>query len=173
MRAGAPDWLKKTIAWLGRQDLGHQYTSLLSTLVRLEEAFGLDPDTYGALPSDGRPGQVQKWIGAGRSRMRKNPVVSDVGQYADEWYAWWDSMQPKWRRRGPDKKWMVGGDAQYGGNQEWGVLDRPGPNGCLSIVAALYFWGVCENQSGAVRARWLEAVEDVSWMLEGLTASMS
>ncbi|KAJ7615783.1 hypothetical protein DFH06DRAFT_1013222, partial [Mycena polygramma] len=142
------------------------YASLLSALVRLEEAFGFDPETYGALPSDERPVQIQKWIGGGRTRTQKVPTIANVDTYAAEWYRWWDFMQPEWRRRGSDGAWMVGGTHQ------WGFLDRPGPNGCLSIVASLYFWGVCENQSTAQRAGWQQAVEDVAWMLEGLELSM-
>jgi hypothetical protein len=111
--------------------------------------------------------QVSDWIRVGCSRTKKIPVVLDV-----EWSAWWDSLQPGWRRHDRDGKWMAGGDAVYGGNKEWGFLDRPGPNGCLSVVASLYFWGVCEEQPAAAKKQWIKAVEDVAWMLEGLTASM-
>ncbi|KAJ7819318.1 hypothetical protein B0H13DRAFT_1661437 [Mycena leptocephala] len=168
----APSWLADSVAWLQRMDLGCHYTALLAALVRLEGAFGYDQATYGTLPSEGRPVQVHDWIRAGRARTKKIPLVIDVERYADEWYGWWDSMQPEWRTRGQDKKWRVGGDTKYGGPEEWGVLDRPGPNGCLSVVASLYFWGVCKDQPIAVQERWREAVEDVSWMLEGLEASM-
>ncbi|KAJ7840364.1 hypothetical protein B0H13DRAFT_1649728 [Mycena leptocephala] len=168
----APRWLEDSVEWLRRRDLGFPYTSLLATLVRLEEAFGFDEETYGALPSEGRPVQVHDWIRSGRARTKKIPVITDVERYADAWQGWWDSMQPEWRSRGPDKKWKIGGDTAYGGNTEWGVLDRPGPNGCLSVVASLFFWGVCENQSVVMQERWREAVEDVSWILEGLVTSM-
>ncbi|KAJ7618253.1 hypothetical protein DFH06DRAFT_1012065 [Mycena polygramma] len=171
--ANAPPWLRDGILWLRKNDLGPQYAALLSALVRMEGAFGFDPQTYGALPSDERPSQVGDWINRGRSRMKKIPGIADVGRYAEQWQTWWDSMQPGWRRRGTDGKWRSGGDEEYGGNEEWGVLDRPGPNGCLSVVAALYFWGVCENQSAALKARWREAVEDVVWVLEGLEVSMA
>ncbi|KAJ7638043.1 hypothetical protein DFH06DRAFT_922956, partial [Mycena polygramma] len=87
------------------------------------------------------------------------PAVTNVAAYAEEWYGWWGFMQPKWRRRTTDGKWKNGGETQYGGNEEWGVLDRPGPNGCLSVVASLYFWGVCADQPADVRQRWLEAVQ--------------
>ncbi|KAJ6449021.1 hypothetical protein C8R47DRAFT_999333 [Mycena vitilis] len=169
---GVEKWLCDAIAWFGKTDLGPQYTSLLSALVRLEVAFGFDPKTYGALPSDNRPAQVTDWINRGRWRMKKPPNIKNAGAYAEVWATWWDSMQPKWRRRGSDGKWRFGGDEKYGGPEDWGVLDRPGPNGCLSVVGSLFFWGVCEDQSAAVKARWLEAVEDVAWMLEGLEASM-
>ncbi|KAJ7869810.1 hypothetical protein B0H13DRAFT_1635086 [Mycena leptocephala] len=170
--ANAPRWLVDNIAWLSTHDLGCHYTSLLAALVKLETTFGFKEDTYSTLPSEHRPLQVHDWIRSGRTRAKKIPKVLDVEKYADEWQRWWDSLQPEWRRRGPDKKWRAGGDATYGGNEEWGVLDRPGPNGCLSVMGSLYFWGVCEDQSTGVKECWLDAVQDVVWMLEGLTASM-
>ncbi|KAJ6518051.1 hypothetical protein C8R47DRAFT_960291 [Mycena vitilis] len=168
----APAWLRDAVPWLAKTDLGPQYAALLSALVRTEVAFGFDPDTYGALPSDNRPSQVGDWINRARSRMKTTPAIPSLTKYAEQWAAWWDAMQPKWRRRGTDGKWRSGGDEKYGGSEEWGMLDRPGPNGCLSVVASLYFWGVCENQSAAMKAQWREAVEDVSWILEELEGSM-
>ncbi|KAJ7020768.1 hypothetical protein C8F04DRAFT_907597, partial [Mycena alexandri] len=91
-----------------------------------------------------RPQAVSKWIGVGRTRTNKIPDVADTARYGDEWYAWWDSLQPKWRTRDRTGNWKMGGDTEYGGDEEWGYLDRPGPNGCLSVVAGLYFWGVRE-----------------------------
>ncbi|KAJ7861330.1 hypothetical protein B0H13DRAFT_1900507, partial [Mycena leptocephala] len=85
---------------------------------------------------------------------KKIPKVLDVEKYADEWQRWWDSLQPEWRRRGPDKKWRAGGDATYGGNEEWGVLDRPGPNGCLSVVGSLYFWVSAKISRQGGEERW-------------------
>ncbi|KAJ7887728.1 hypothetical protein B0H13DRAFT_1627396, partial [Mycena leptocephala] len=167
----APRWITDSVAWLSTQDLGCHYTALLAALVKLETVFGFDEETYGALPSEGRPVQLHDWIRTGCTRSKKIPVVLDVAKYADEWQGWWDSLQPEWRTKTRNGKWMVGGDASYGGNTEWGVLDRPGPNGCLSVVASLYFWGVCE-QPAAVKERWMDSVQDVSWILEGLTASM-
>ncbi|KAJ7168430.1 hypothetical protein C8R46DRAFT_1217834 [Mycena filopes] len=169
----APRWIKDNIAWLSRTDLGVHYASLLTALVRAEKAFGFDEETYGALPLEGRPKQVTAWIGAGRTRTKKIPAVNDVGAYADGWYAWWDSLQPAWRAKDREGRWKYGGDVKYGDDEEWGYLDRPGPNGSLSVVAGLYFWGVCEEQPVAVKERWAEAVQDVVWMLEGLTQSMS
>jgi hypothetical protein len=108
------------VAWLRQKDLGCHYTLLLASLVHLEESFGFDEETYGTLPSEGRPVQVHEWIKEGRARTKKVPVVLNVEEYAKQWSGWWDSMQPEWRSRGRDGKWVVGGDAEYGGNEEWG-----------------------------------------------------
>ncbi|KAJ7143245.1 hypothetical protein C8R46DRAFT_867539, partial [Mycena filopes] len=152
--------------------LGCHYSSLLEALVRTETAFGFDEETYGQLPLELRPKQVSAWISSGRARTKKIPRVEDVGTYASAWEAWWDSLQPGWRVKDREGRWKAGGDTKYGADEEWGYLDRPGPNGCLSVVAGLYFWGVCEGQSVEGKERWGRSVQDVAWMLEGLEASM-
>ncbi|KAJ7679522.1 hypothetical protein DFH06DRAFT_974721, partial [Mycena polygramma] len=118
------------------------------------------------------PAAVNKWIKAGRTtKTWKLPKVPNVATLARQWDVWWNFLQPAWRVRGHDGKWMTGGEATYGADDAWGRLDNPGPNGCLSVVACLYIWGVY-NKTESLRVRWLEAVQDVAWMLEGLAASM-
>ncbi|KAJ7829903.1 hypothetical protein B0H13DRAFT_1655420, partial [Mycena leptocephala] len=153
--------------------LGCHFTSILAALVRLETSFGFDEETYSAVPADHRPKPITTWIKGGRTtKTKKIPAISNVARYADQWYQWWDFLQPDWRRRDRGGNWASGGDAIYGGDNEWGLLDKPGPNGCLSVVAGLYFWGVCKGQPDIVKERWIWAVQDVAWMLEGLAESM-
>lgn len=155
------------------RDLGCHFTSLLAALVKLETAFGFDEQIYGVLPADQRPKAVNMWIKGGRTtKTSKIPDIKNTAKYADQWYRWWDLLQPKWRLRDHDGVWKAGGDATYGGDNEWGSLDNPGPNGCLSVVAGLYFWGVHLEKSDVTKERWARAVQDVAWMLEGLAESM-
>ncbi|KAJ7154640.1 hypothetical protein C8R46DRAFT_911249, partial [Mycena filopes] len=119
-----------------------------------------------------RPEQVHKWIKSGRAaRSTKIPQITNLTKYAREWGQWWDSLQPEWRQRNGDGTWAVGGDTTYGRDDEWGHLDTPGPNGCLSIVAGLFLWGAAQ-QSDESKAAWMAAVQDVCWMMEGLGESM-
>jgi hypothetical protein len=128
---------------------------------------------YSYLPTDFRPEPVNKWIKGGRTtKTTKIPPVKNVTKYSEKWYQWWDHLQPDWRVRDREGNWLTGGDTTYGGDNEWGALDKPGPNGCLSVVAGLYIWGVCQDQPDAVKQRWATAVQDVAWMLEGLAESM-
>ena len=80
-------------------------------------------------------------------------------------------MQPRWRKKGKDKKWEC---TAYGdGGREWGPLYQWGVNETLSIVASLYFWGVAIAEKGDAesdRRIWQESVGDVSWMMEGMAA---
>lgn len=79
-------------------------------------------------------------------------------------------MQPEWRERGEGGHWVIGG--AYGPDDQWDPLEAPGPNGCLSVAASLYFWGILLHSHEEKRDQWERAVQDVSWMLEGLAASI-
>ncbi|KAJ7028758.1 hypothetical protein C8F04DRAFT_963607 [Mycena alexandri] len=163
--ADTPPWLRSVLSYLTAIDLGCHYTSLLTALVRLEESAGFEQEGQPLPSSKLRPGEVQKWIrGARGNRMKCLPEVVNVAQYGKTWNAWWDALQPSWRKRGSDGHWVVGG--KYGA--EYGALDASGLNGCISIVAALYFWGTARTHDEGSRAEWERAVQDVVWMLEGV-----
>ncbi|KAJ7846664.1 hypothetical protein B0H13DRAFT_1646557 [Mycena leptocephala] len=168
----APRWLQGSIQQLQTQDLGCHFTALLAALVTLETKFGFDDEIAGTLPNDHRPSQIKTWIQGGRSRTKRLPPIRDLEAYIKEWRAWWDFLQPQWRTRDRNGEWAYGGDVQYGQDDEWGHLDALGPNGCLSVVAALYFWGVDAGQTTETKVRWINAVLDVTWVLEGLANSM-
>ncbi|KAJ7430883.1 hypothetical protein B0H11DRAFT_2262784 [Mycena galericulata] len=166
----APPWLRDGIQWLSATDLGCHFASLLVALINLEGKYGYEKDNRGQLPAIGRPSQVHSWIKGGRYRMKFPPTIGNVAAYASEWWTWWDTLQPAWRQRGQDNRWTVGGT--WGMADEWDPLEAPGPNGCLSVVAALYFWGIVLHRAEETRGDWERAVQDVAWMLEGLAASI-
>ncbi|KAJ7826750.1 hypothetical protein B0H13DRAFT_1918020 [Mycena leptocephala] len=147
----APKWLHDCVELLLAQDLGGHFRALVATLIRLETAFGFN---------------------GGRAKTKKIPAIKNIQKYADEWGKWWGRLQPAWRERDRDGRWRTGGDTLYGPANEWDALDCPGVNGCLSLVASLYFWGACTDQLPLIKERWDSAVQDVTWMLEGLAVSM-
>ncbi|KAJ7436813.1 hypothetical protein B0H11DRAFT_2255890 [Mycena galericulata] len=138
--------------------------------------YGSEGNLRAGLSTKNRPAEVQAWIRAGRGLRAKGSYdagITDLGDYAKRWTAWWDSLQPTWRKRGADGQWMVGGT--YG--EDWATLWFPGQNGCVSLVASLYFWGASKRALGAAdgavwigeeRAKWDRTVQDVVWMVEGL-----
>ncbi|KAJ7038823.1 hypothetical protein C8F04DRAFT_950883 [Mycena alexandri] len=170
MSQDAPAWLAGCVKLLSMKDLGCHFTALLATLVKLETRFGFEMAPSEPLPAENRPKPVSEWIKRGRDRTKKIPPIANVAKYAKQWQAWWNLLQPAWRRRDHDGNLMTGGEARYGASDAWGVLDVQGPNGWLSVVASLYFWGVCD-QTDELKATWEYAVQDVMWMMEGLIAS--
>ncbi|KAJ7229602.1 hypothetical protein C8J57DRAFT_1013490, partial [Mycena rebaudengoi] len=134
-----PMWLRENMRVLSSVDLGCHFDSLLQALVRLEDKFGYSNNPRVGVSSTGRPQEVQAWIRVGRGLKAKRiyePAITDVVDYAARWTRWWGSLQPEWREK-RDGVWCIGGE--YG--DDWDSLWYPGQNGCLSVVASLYFWG--------------------------------
>ncbi|KAJ6525533.1 hypothetical protein DFH09DRAFT_936608, partial [Mycena vulgaris] len=144
-----------------------------------ETRFGFAENPKTGVSSDSRPGELQEWVRSGhglRSKKGFDPRILDLAGYAKRWGAWWD-LQPEWRKRGDDRAWVSGGE--YDKKWEWDCLAFPGQNGCLSIVAGLFFWGSSRYAVGATNgwtvarlAEWDGAVQDVVWMMEGLEQSL-
>lgn len=65
--------------------------------------------------------------------------------------------------------------------EDWGLLDIPGKNGVISLIAALMGWGMAigsvngrsQKELEKDTADWVDAVEDVKFMLDGLCASLA
>jgi hypothetical protein len=112
-----------------------------------------------------------------RSKNPYNTAINDLDEYAIRWQAWWDSLQPAWCGR-QGEQWKI--YEEYDSNWDWGTLASMGPNGGLSIVASLYFWGAARKERGLAngwealnQAKWHAAVQDVIWVYEGVEASLS
>ncbi|KAJ7175673.1 hypothetical protein C8R46DRAFT_863709, partial [Mycena filopes] len=165
----ATQWLRDALRVLARRDLGIHFRVLMETLIRLETRFGFDRVPRNGVLKHLRPEEVTTWIASARGARSPRAYgagVRSIGGYALRWMAWWDSLQPAWRGREANGRWMQD-EVQPG--MDWGSLSSPGPNGCLSLVAALYFWGsACEDLPGTMveKADWEMAVHDVTWVLE-------
>ncbi|KAK6992781.1 hypothetical protein R3P38DRAFT_3429464 [Favolaschia claudopus] len=159
----APDWFADARTVLTKQDLGVHYQAVIAAWTRMEEASRFEHSPTN-LPAKFRPKQLGPWITRGR---RTEFSVEDPIEYSAQWQAWWDSLQPAWRKRGTDGCWEV--ENGYGeGGREWGSLYQWGVNGVLTIVASLYFWGRAVGDRAELRRVWESAVLDVVWMFEGM-----
>ncbi|KAJ6447641.1 hypothetical protein C8R47DRAFT_999749, partial [Mycena vitilis] len=130
-----------------------------------------------------RPAQLSAWVRAGRGVRPPGPLGNGVGPaiqslavYDAEWWRWWASFQPNWRTKdsGTPGRFLREAYPQSG-KDAWEDMRRPGPNGALSFVATLYWWGKEVQRGGEREDResWAEAVRDVRWMLKGLLMAES
>lgn len=99
--------------------------------------------------------------------------------YAQEWWTWWQILQPEWRVFDSDKTGVcVGtGAVQPESLDAWNCLLVPGANGLLGVVASLYWWGcgvvgLEGKQRKEEEGGWTKAVEDCTWVLECLVEVM-
>ncbi|KAJ6523681.1 hypothetical protein DFH09DRAFT_1329919 [Mycena vulgaris] len=168
----AAPWLKHAVATMTAQDLGPHFAAALCALVRLEVAYGFDTNPrIGISSATPRPKEVDEWIRSGRgTRSKKTVRVDDLVTFGKTWNAWWASIQPSWREKDAEGVFSTGGE--YG--DDWSTLDFEGQNGNLTAVAGLYFWGSTRRKlsvlPSGIQEDWERAVQDVTWMLEGLGA---
>ncbi|KAJ7711502.1 hypothetical protein B0H16DRAFT_1343728, partial [Mycena metata] len=160
----AASWFVYTHEQMTQRHLGPHFNGLLAAWIRIEAASRFEHSS-GAITKKMRPEQVNRWIQCGRGQ-RGNPDTSvpNPAQYERQWWAWWNSLQPVWRGKDADGDWSVAG--AYG--KEWDGLLFWGQNGILSVVAALYFWGCAVQEDEECLRAWERAVNDVSWICEGL-----
>ncbi|KAH7904782.1 hypothetical protein BJ138DRAFT_1018631, partial [Hygrophoropsis aurantiaca] len=136
------------------------YTALLSTYVQLEsEAFGTSGST---LSSKSRPKEVLWWIA--RKRIPQ-PAPLDVDTFAQAWWTWWQLLQPEWRTVSIPSKRKPVPPQDHRDQGDWSVLDQPGQNGLLSVIACIKWWGAAKGGQGHTDKRWHAAVEDFEWVM--------
>lgn len=105
--------------------------------------------------------------------------MGDVGAYAQEWWKWWQILQPEWRVFDSDTTGVCAGTraVQPESPDAWDRLLVPGANGLLGVVASLYWWGCgVVGLEGKKRKEeedgWIKAVEDCAWVMECLVDMM-
>ncbi|KDR76064.1 hypothetical protein GALMADRAFT_15531, partial [Galerina marginata CBS 339.88] len=87
------------------------------------------------LKSMKRPVAIAKWIWRARAPTWR-PAIASLDQYGTSFLAWWTVLQPDWRLS--DDKKSINVDAT---GEDWESLRKPGLNGLVSVVAALFYWG--------------------------------
>ncbi|KAJ7144888.1 hypothetical protein C8R43DRAFT_1130311 [Mycena crocata] len=142
--AKAPEWVQHALTQVTQPDLGAYFNAAVAAWLRLEKACGFKSPSH-RLSTDHRPTEIQKWIKTESAR----------------------GDRPNQLREEMVDVWEVGG--AYG---EWdNALLHWGPNGLLSVLAGLHFWGVALlDSTDGLRDDWEGAVNDVSWILEDLAS---
>ncbi|KAJ7165387.1 hypothetical protein C8R46DRAFT_1035961 [Mycena filopes] len=159
----APEWFVHAYQQMTQHNLGVHFNAVLAAWIRIEDASRFEHS--GSITKKLRPQQVNIWIQYARGKKGgADLTVKNPTEYEKQFCAWWDSLQPAWRRRDSAGAWLV--SEPYG--KEWDALCCWGQNACLSIVAGLYFWGRAVDDSEQLLERWEMAVNDVAWVFEGL-----
>jgi hypothetical protein len=145
------------------QGLGKEWDTLISSWAAFEDQEGYKE--AGRPTTSGRPEIVSQWIARARS-VTWRPTISNLKDYEDKYNEWWKRLQPTWR--------IIDGKVDVARTMgDWGCLRLPGLNGILSIIAALFFWGLATEGEGAQeeqRAAWVSAVEDCHIVLSFLAS---
>jgi hypothetical protein len=110
-----------------------------------------------------RPGILSKWLV--HRKFHTLPNVDDAGEYAEEWLAWWNSVQPKWRQS------SVTGSLPLplsiaSDKEDLVCLKKGGPSGLVTVMIGLKWWVSIGNKD----TKWFAAVKDVRSCMDELMA---
>ncbi|KAJ7792270.1 hypothetical protein B0H13DRAFT_1529083, partial [Mycena leptocephala] len=176
-------WFAEVYPEVSAQNLGESFNALLTLLGELESVYLWEKTPAGVKASwnaknVGRPSQLGMWVkgaqgSAGHGIGMANgvgPPIPSLAVYGKEWWRWWAKVQPTWRVSDTGRPQRFLRDGYPDAVGAWTTMRHPGPNGALSFVATLYWWGkkVVEGGEREDRESWADAVQDVKWMLTGL-----
>lgn len=167
----SPAWFHDRYAKMADREgvLGEMWPALLAEWTLLEAGSEFTQGGRNqALPGKSiRPGILNDWIDNGRIRESRLEMprltLPELKAFKGRYRAWWDSMQPAWRVRSGKYTWsQQGHDAE----EMFDILDLRGQNGWMSIVACLWWWGMCladAEVTGAEKDEWEGALGDAVW----------
>ncbi|CAA7268955.1 unnamed protein product [Cyclocybe aegerita] len=160
----APDWLPPALSMLQQGSLGEPWIALVRTWLSFEVQSHYEP--VANLSATHRPPAVRDWIQRARAPAWR-PQIPNVGKYGAQFWRWWAGLQPSWRR---DED----GDVVMGAVEgDWEPLRRPGVNGLLSVLVALFFWGGKVQKTRVAKEKWLLAVKDVHLAMSKVSELLS
>lgn len=153
--SSAPAWLMSASGMLRSEALGVEWLELVGTWEAFEVGEGFSFPTK--LAAKGRPPCIGDWIQRARAPSYR-AAIANPADFAQAFTAWWTSLQPEWRQSPGTLLLKTSGNLD--------AIRKPGTNGLLSVIAALFFWGFACRSNG--RGDWLEAVDEVGWTLRQL-----
>lgn len=158
---GAPTWFRNVLQMFQSHGvaLGKEWSRLLRIWAQFEDQSAYT--SHEKLETLHRPKVIKDWIQRARS-VTWRPVIDNVADLEKSYSIWWGSLQPAWRHLedGSFRSDLVDGD--------WSELRRPGVNGVINVLVALFYLGLSVVGDNKVRQRWLLAVEDCTMVLHHL-----
>ena len=119
------------------------------------------------MPTDSRPQEFLWWLKRGRGFTgKKLPNIDSVKEFEKQWVQWWSEAQPQWRdtQNWPFEK----GDIA---DKDWGDFADGGKDGIYLVVVSLAWW--IHARDSSEESKLDEAIEDVSWVLNGLLSRLA
>ncbi|KAJ7190939.1 hypothetical protein GGX14DRAFT_381679 [Mycena pura] len=156
-------WKDLVGAWYAREEAA-DFKKLVSTARTLKKGGAILTHIQPAvLPTKGRPTQIATWVKNARA-ARYAPAIADVAAFGTQVEAWWQAVNPPWRKIGSDGEVIEDGAAMTRTEgADWGKMSHTGPNALLNVLKCLQWWaGAAQN---APSERWVALVDDVRWVL--------
>jgi hypothetical protein len=107
-----------------------------------------------------RPEALSRWL---LTRQYSHPPeIPDAAAFGLEWLAWWNALQPAWRKVRTHGTLPVALDAKHSSSHNIRSLHKGGPNGLLTVLIGLKWWRL----AGGDGDLWTQAVNDLASCFE-------
>ncbi|KAL0565222.1 SERTA domain-containing protein 3 [Marasmius crinis-equi] len=140
-----------------------EYSALVYKWASLEEKMDRDCEDDEGLTAMSRPKAFKQWYQDGRATRPAGyriPKTASLAALREEWWTWWDTVNPDWRPR-------VGGKIVPGGSGEWSELKMRGRAGILQFVVAIRWWHDLGGPTDP-DSHWLEAVKSLYFTMDAM-----
>lgn len=155
-------WFAEARKHLDGLGCGPEWTVMLKLGTILEGRVHFSNETTSRLKKDLHPPEIDNWVRCGQ---RSDVVISKPKGFAKVWWGWQMELQPVWRKKWREKRYMFEDCNTVGG--DWSTLRKPGVNSFYSILVALGWWAVvvAKKPMAVLQKNWVEARMDVEWVL--------
>jgi hypothetical protein len=122
-----------------------------------------------------RPEEWLKWAAKARGHeqlYQHPPKIADSAEFGIAFVKWWNAMQPAFRQSPDGMPRALYNPAATDAKDTWAQLQRAGPNGLVTVMTLLFWWGtLLKTQShwqDDSSSSWAEAVKDITQTLQSL-----
>ncbi|KAI0039081.1 hypothetical protein FA95DRAFT_1612861 [Auriscalpium vulgare] len=158
---GWPELFDRGVMKFRSAALGQDWETLVTRFSMFEEAlsFGDGPGESLSLGTKHRPEEVRLWQKS--RRPWHNGKIINLDTFMTRCEDWWNALQPAERFN------SEGEVMAPSASMDWSALCIAGPNGLLSVLAALLWWGLAvkDDVEDYTHQRWLNVTVDVSTVL--------
>lgn len=192
-----PEWALSAREFLTKTDLGPEWANCVDAWWKLESVLnfggpkgkvcnrhqywaGSDNTQGGTLPgSSRRPEEWTKWTQKSRGGQRpysQSPAIPSAMEFGLAVMAWWHDLQPSFRKSDdPFPLNIFLPFADKASANHWAPLRKAGPNGLVSVITTLAWWGQAalvphpfEDDS---KPNWLRIIADVQCAIEKMMSA--
>ncbi|KAI0039111.1 hypothetical protein FA95DRAFT_1577808 [Auriscalpium vulgare] len=158
---GWPELFDRGVMKFRSAALGPDWQRLVTRFSMFEEAlsFGEGPGESLSLGTKHRPEEVRQWQKS--RRPWHNGKIQNLDTFMTRCEDWWNALQPA-ERFNSEGETMV-----PSASMDWTAVCITSPNGLLSVLAALLWWGLAvkDDQEDYSHECWLNVVVVVSTVL--------
>ncbi|KAJ2921352.1 hypothetical protein H1R20_g15743, partial [Candolleomyces eurysporus] len=174
-------WFHEAGGWFKGRGLGPLFDEVVASWEKLEETLSYGISAKGSLPMAGlRPTEWRSWTSKGRMGRRvyeQVPVIdpSDAAEFGLTVLKWWSAMQPAFRQNTQGLMPLPAYATPGSTSDQWSSLRKGGPNGIVSVVTLLAWWGLAAKEvpefAKDSRSEWKAMALDVNRAFREMTAT--